>query len=58
MDGREVNIQVPPKGTDKGGPGAGVIDLNNPTQMASDIFRFANSAKGRQVDRDDQVRLG
>ena len=49
LDGREVNVQVPPKG-DKGGQGQGVIDLNNPTQMASDVFRFAQGAgKGKGV---------
>ena len=49
LDGREVNVQVPPKG-DKGGQGQGVIDLNNPTQMASDVFRFAQGAgKGKKV---------
>jgi hypothetical protein len=44
MDAREINIQVPPKqGADKG---QGVIDLSNPTQMASEVFRFANGGKG------------
>ena len=45
-------MQVPPKG-DKGGQGQGVIDLNNPTQMASDVFRFAQGAgtgKGESVE--------
>ena len=44
MDAREINIQVPPKqGAEKG---QGVIDLSNPTQMASEVFRFANGGKG------------
>jgi hypothetical protein len=45
MDGREINIQVPPKGgAEKGGPN--IMDLSNPTQMASEVYRFTNSSKG------------
>ena len=50
LDGREVNIQVPPKGSDKGG---GVVDLNIPNQLANEVFRYAANAKGKQTGQLD-----
>ena len=51
LDGREVNVQVPPKGSDKG---AGVVDLNMPNQLANEVFRYAASGKGMQTGQEDR----
>lgn len=46
LDSKEINITVPPKGGNAGEKATGVIDLSNTSQMASEVFKFANAVKG------------
>jgi hypothetical protein len=47
LDSKEINITVPPKGGNAGEKATGVIDLSNTSQMASEVFKFANAVKGK-----------
>lgn len=47
LDSKEISITVPPKGGNAGEKATGVIDLSNTSQMASEVFKFANAVKGK-----------
>lgn len=44
MDSREINMTVPMKSGGEKNPG--IVDLSNPTAMASEVFRFTSTGTG------------
>ena len=46
MDSREINMTVPMKSGGEKNPG--VVDLSNPTAMASEVFRFTSNGTGNK----------